>query len=73
MHGLEIYPDTLDAQSCDYIINLFNNDDRKTQGITADGIMDGRKKSTDVYCNFLHHEFKPVSYTHLTLPTICSV
>ena len=51
MNGLEIYPDTLDAQSCDYIINLFNNDDRKTQGITADGIMDGRKKSTDVYCN----------------------
>ena len=38
MHGLEIYPDTLDAQSCDYIINLFNNDDRKTQGKTADGI-----------------------------------
>ena len=40
MHGLEILcPDTLDNQSCDYIINLFNNDDRKTQGITADGII----------------------------------
>ena len=68
MHGLEIYPDTLDAQSCDYIINLFNNDDRKTQGIT--GLMvehaDGRKKSTDVYCNFLHHEFKP--YSDIILP-----
>tara|TARA_Y100000033_G_C2750165_1_gene113427 strand:+ start:917 stop:1567 length:651 start_codon:yes stop_codon:yes gene_type:complete len=68
MHGLEIYPDTLDAQSCDYIINLFNNDDRKTQGITADGIMDGRKKSTDVYCNFLHHEFK--LYSDIILPAV---
>ena len=46
MHGLEIYPDTLDAQSCNYLINLFNNDDRRTQGVTADGIYEERKKST---------------------------
>ena len=71
MHGLEIYPDTLSSQHCQQIINLFNNDDRRTIGTTADGIMNDRKKSTDIYCNFDDPQF--IEYNKLVAPAVLSM
>ena len=71
MKGLEIYPDTLDAQSCNYLINLFNNDDRKTQGKTADGIYEERKKSTDLYCNLDDPQW--IEYNKIVAPAVLSM
>jgi len=71
MHGLEIYPDTLSPQHCQQIIHLFNNDDRRTIGTTADGIMNDRKKSTDIYCNFDDPQF--IEYNKLIAPAVLSM
>ena len=71
MKGLEIYPDTLDAQSCNYLINLFNNDDRRTQGKTADGIYEERKKSTDLYCNLDDPQW--IEYNKIVAPAVLSM
>jgi len=71
MHGLEIYPDTLSSQHCQQIIHLFNNDDRRTIGTTADGILNDRKKSTDIYCNFDDPQF--VEYSKLVAPAVLSM
>ena len=71
MKGLEIYPDTLDAQSCNYLINLFNNDDRRTQGKTADGIYEERKKSTDLYCSLDDPQW--IEYNKIVAPAVLSM
>ena len=47
MNGLETYHNVLSKESCEKIIELFDNDKRKLKGETAAGISDS-KKSTDI-------------------------
>ena len=53
MNGIEIYDDTLTPEECEYIIDNFEGDTRKSIGVFGGNILDPTKKlSTDLCCNF---------------------
>ena len=52
MHGLKIYDNILSKDSCNKIIELFDNDNHREQGTTGFNKITKEKKSTDIHCNF---------------------
>ena len=55
---IEVFPDTISPDNCNYLIHLFNEDDRKKQGSIYDDhiqkplYLDQYKKSTDLHLDF---------------------
>ena len=70
MNGLEEYPNILSQDSCDKLIDMFNNDSRKTPGKTASGVSKN-KISTDIPCDF--SDSKLARYNDLIVPGIISL
>ena len=69
-NGLEEYTNILSQDSCDKLIDMFNNDTRKEAGSTAGGVSDN-KISTDLGCNF--NDVMDTKYNNLILPGIVSL
>ena len=69
-NGLEEYSNILSQDSCDKLIEMFNNDTRKKAGSTAGGVSDN-KISTDLGCNF--NDVMDTKYNNLVLPGIVSL
>ena len=63
-HFIRVINDALDQQLCDALIKKFHNSDNRHDGNIGGGVDTSKKRSQDL---------SPVSYTHLPLPTICSV
>ena len=70
MNGLEEYSNILSQDSCDKLIDMFNNDSRKRPGRTAAGVSEN-KISTDIPCDF--GDSKLARYNDLILPGIISL
>ena len=68
MHGLEIYHNILSKESCEKIIDLFDNDDKREEGSTGRNKVSEQKRSTDIHCNFANPETK--DYNDILMPSV---
>ena len=69
MLGLELYPDVMSPQTCNQIISMFEDDQRKSPGKSMDNIVNEQvKASTDLQCDFTSDEY--TDYNNLILPTV---
>ena len=65
--GLEEYPNILSRDTCEKIIDMFNNDNRRQKGQTVAGV-GTQKVSTDLMCDFSQKRFS--KYSELIVPGI---
>jgi len=68
MHGLKVYNNILSKDSCNKIIELFDNDDDREVGTTGYNKITNEKKSTDIHCNLRNVHNQP--YNDLLIPSI---
>ena len=70
-NGLEECINILNQDSCDRLIDMFNNDIRKTPGLTGFGVSSEYKISTELPCVFGDNQWE--KYNKLIIPGIQSI
>lgn len=69
MSHIQLFSDKFTQEECDELIDLFEKDPRKIEGVTNDGLNDEHKKSTDLPLVFSPDENQ---YSKIIIPKLFS-
>tara|TARA_R100000742_G_C4214964_1_gene40306 strand:- start:28 stop:603 length:576 start_codon:yes stop_codon:yes gene_type:complete len=69
MSHIQLFSDKFTQEECDELIDLFEKDPRKIEGVTNDGLNDKHKKSTDLPLVFSPDENQ---YSKIIIPKLFS-